>query len=68
MVYLLLYFALFAVWVTAELLLAPKGFEDNQGFHYGTPDEHKPKVFRSKTDHKMLKAFTEKKNRINFQI
>lgn len=35
MVYLIIYFALFAIWITVELLIAPKGFEDSEGFHFG---------------------------------
>jgi hypothetical protein len=37
MLYLALYILVFLLWMGIELLLAPKGFEDSRGFHYGSP-------------------------------
>ena len=37
MLYLALYILVFLLWMGIELLLAPKGFEDSKGFHYGVP-------------------------------
>lgn len=68
MVYLIIYFALFAIWITAELLLAPKGFEDKNGFHYGNPKEDKFKIYKSKKEQNNIKILTEKKSKISLQI
>lgn len=37
MLYVALYILVFLLWMGIELLLAPKGYEDKRGFHYGTP-------------------------------
>lgn len=37
MLYIFLYLAVFVLWVVIELITAPKGYEDENGFHYGTP-------------------------------
>lgn len=37
MLYVVLYVLIFLLWMGAELLLAPKGFQDKKGFHYGAP-------------------------------
>jgi len=37
MLYIFLYLAVFVLWVIVELVTAPKGYEDEDGFHYGIP-------------------------------
>lgn len=66
MVYLIIYFALFAIWITAELLLAPKGFEDGEGFHFGNPKDDKPKSYSVKKEADKLAAA--KKGKFRLQI
>ncbi|MCX6150529.1 MAG: hypothetical protein NTX22_08415 [Ignavibacteriales bacterium] len=39
MIYLGIYVAVFIVWMAIELLVAPRGFEDDSGFHYGAPEK-----------------------------
>jgi hypothetical protein len=38
MVYLFCYLGVFVLWIITELLTAPKGWEDENGFHLGEPD------------------------------
>jgi|GEM_PF-7051179 len=64
MIYLLIYFALFAVWITAELLLAPKGFEDNHGFHYGNPKDDRSKHYNSRKEHRKVRSEKREKIRL----
>jgi hypothetical protein len=37
MLYMFLYFVLFALWMVIEIMTAPKGYEDENGFHLGEP-------------------------------
>ncbi|MGE5353989.1 MAG: hypothetical protein ACM3P0_18020 [Acidobacteriota bacterium] len=37
MIWLLAYFVLFVLWTVIELTMAPKGYEDKNGFHFGEP-------------------------------
>lgn len=67
MVYLIIYFILFAVWITAELLIAPKGFEDNDGFHYTNLKEDKPKLYKPSKDIEKLSIARDKKGKISMQ-
>lgn len=39
MIFVLLFFLVFAVWIFVELLMAPRGYEDKDGFHYGIPQK-----------------------------
>lgn len=39
MLYLIGFFCVFALWMLIELLVAPKGYEDERGFHFGSPRE-----------------------------
>lgn len=66
MVYLIIYFALFAIWITAELLLAPKGFEDGEGFHFGSPKDDKTKSYSAKKE--TSKVIPVKKGKFRLQI
>lgn len=43
MLYIFLYLAVFVLWVIIEMMTAPKGYEDERGFHYGTPPSRNPK-------------------------
>ncbi|MGE5402870.1 MAG: hypothetical protein ACM3S2_20920 [Ignavibacteriales bacterium] len=46
MLYLFLYLVLFVIWIGIELMIAPKGYEDSEGFHYGTPPKKQDKNYR----------------------
>lgn len=35
--YIWAYIGLFSIWVVVEIMTAPKGWEDEHGFHYGEP-------------------------------
>lgn len=37
MEYIVISYAVFIIWTIIELATAPKGYEDETGFHYGQP-------------------------------
>ena len=37
MIYIIIYFAIFALYITILLMVAKPGYQDKTGFHYGKP-------------------------------
>lgn len=40
MTYILIYFAVFIVWMVIEMIIAPTGYQENNKFYYGKKEKN----------------------------
>jgi hypothetical protein len=43
MTYILIYFAVFIVWMVIEMIIAPTGYQENNKFYYGKKEKNNVK-------------------------